>query len=356
MNHRIDRRRQAFTLVELLVVIAIIAVLLGLLLPAVQKVREAAARSQCQNNLKQLGLALHGYHDSYHFFPQNHRPASAQSSTVRERWFTHILPFIDQKPLATQYDESSNWDSSATTNPPVATGFPGNVTVAALPVALAQCPSAPESNRQDNNPAASTPEGWGPNNPPIVAVTDYAGVYGVHPSFAAATGIAPTSPYGIITNNVGKETAPVAITDVTDGTSNTILLAESAGRPFLYNNAGVRQGQDLTQHGVNGGGWSRPASDIWLIGFQDKNGTIPGGPYTVNAANGVDTTGVYPLTVPAGNPLGTDGSGQIFSFHTSGANVLLADGSVHLLEPSIAPAVIAALVTRANNDVVPNLP
>jgi prepilin-type N-terminal cleavage/methylation domain-containing protein/prepilin-type processing-associated H-X9-DG protein len=356
MNHRTDRRRKAFTLVELLVVVALVAVLLGLLLPAVQKVREAAARAQCQNNLKQLGLALHAYHDAYHFFPQNHRPASAQTSTVRERWFTHILPFIDQKPLATQYDDSSDWDSTSTTNPPVAAGYPGNLTVTSLPLKLARCPSAPESTRLDNNPAASSPEGWGANNPPIVAVTDYAGVYGVHPSFSAATGITPSNPYGIITNNVGKETAPVAITDVTDGSSNTILLAESAGRPFLFNNGGVMQGKDLTQHGVNGGGWSRPASDIWLVGFQDKNGTIPGGSYTVNAANGVDTTGVYPLTAPAGNPLGTDGSGQIFSFHTAGANVLLADGSVHLLEPSIAAGVTAALVTRASNDVVPSLP
>jgi prepilin-type processing-associated H-X9-DG protein len=94
-----------------------------------------------------------------------------------------------------------------------------------------------------------------------------------------------------------------------------------------------------------------------LIGFADKAGTIPGGSFTVNAANGIDTAGVYPLAVPTGAPLKNDGSGQIYGFHTNGANTVLVDGSVHLIDPSINPAVIAALVTRANNDVVnPPLP
>jgi prepilin-type processing-associated H-X9-DG protein len=89
-----------------------------------------------------------------------------------------------------------------------------------------------------------------------------------------------------------------------------------------------------------------------LIGFQDQGGTIPGGQYTVNAANGVDTFGAYPLTVPAGFPLGTDPSGQIYGFHGQVANILLADGSVREISKTIPAAVIAALVTRANNDIV----
>jgi prepilin-type N-terminal cleavage/methylation domain-containing protein len=105
------RRRQAFTLIELLVVIAIIGVLIGLLLPAVQQAREAANRSQCSNNLKQIGLALHNYHDQRKAIPQNHRPSGALGNSVRERWFTKILPYLDQNAIKSQYDETSNWDS-----------------------------------------------------------------------------------------------------------------------------------------------------------------------------------------------------------------------------------------------------
>src|SRR6266542_4133051 len=91
-----SKTRPGFTLVELLVVIAIIAVLVALLLPAIQKVRESANRAQCQNNLKQIGLAVQSFHDSKRNLPPNERPASAATSTVRLRWFTKILPYLDQ--------------------------------------------------------------------------------------------------------------------------------------------------------------------------------------------------------------------------------------------------------------------
>ena len=290
MKRSTMRQRSAFTLVELLVVIAIIAVLIALLIPAVQKVREAANRTSCQNNLKQIGIGVHAYHDSHSLLPQNHRPVAAAATTVRERWFTKILPYIDQSVLWNQYDESSNWDSSATTTPPAAAGFPGNLAIAQTPLQIAVCPSAPDTNRVDYNPANA---GW---TGPSVAVTDYAGVYGVHPLFWAANGLtAPTNPYGAITNNVGADKTPISLTDIIDGASNTIIVAESAGRPYVYASGGVRQSLDVTTVEVNGGGWVRPASEIWLIGFANKGGTTPGGPYAVNAANGLNAGGVYPV-------------------------------------------------------------
>jgi prepilin-type N-terminal cleavage/methylation domain-containing protein/prepilin-type processing-associated H-X9-DG protein len=364
------RSREGFTLIELLVVIAIIAVLIGLLLPAVQKARDASARLQCQNNLKQIGLGINTYHDAYHFLPQNHRPSNAQANTVRVRWFTKILPYIEQNPLYVQYDFTSNWDSGngVAGNPLPASGFPGNLTIAQQQIRIAQCPSAPDSSRTDTDPQATGgANGFGNTTSTNVAVTDYAGIYGVHPLFVAQFNLNPATGVGkfdgALTNNLAdanvggvNDIHPVAITDVSDGTSQTILVAESAGRPYLYQNGGVQQGTNLTVHSVNGGAWARPASEIWLVGFADRNGTIPVGSFTINAANGIDSGGAFPLTSPTSQALGTDGSGQIFGFHANGANVVLVDGSVHLIDPTITPAVLAALVTRANNDFASPLP
>jgi prepilin-type N-terminal cleavage/methylation domain-containing protein/prepilin-type processing-associated H-X9-DG protein len=332
MKARNRRRPSAFTLVELLVVIAILAVLMGLLLPAVQKVREAANRAKCQNNLKQIGLAVHCYHDARRFFPGNHRVAAV--SSVRERWFTKILPFLEQENLYKYYDPTTNWDS------------PTNLPVTATPIPIAQCPSTPNSNRQDFD------EANGFSNP-VVAVSDYAAIYGLWPTFLAANGIVQSNPLGIMTKGDGNQV--VTIADVYDGLSNTIFAVESAGRPYLYQNRTLVNSNYFVDQ-VNGGGWCRPATDLWIIGFADKAGTIPSGPYTINAANGLDALATYPLQVPTGAPLGTDGSGQICSFHPAGTNVLFADGSVRFLDgdpaTGVSPAVLAALVTRNGGEPV----
>lgn len=323
--------RTAFTLIELLVVVAIIAVLLGLLLPAVQKARESANRASCQNNLKQIGLALHGYHDSKGYFPGNQRPFA--TSSVRERWFTKILPYLDQGNIYSKYDETTNWDS------------PANLPFTSTFLKVAVCPSAPEPNRLDSNPAG--PLGWAA--PGTVAATDYGALYGVHNTFLQANGFTTQNWEGMLTKVDGRH---VTTAEVTDGTSNTIFVAESAGRPFLYNQGGVRQNASFQIQGVNGGGWCRPASDLWLIG-SSKDGTQVGGPFTINATNGFDHQQQYPLQIGS-PPLGVDPSGQIFAFHPGGANVLFADGSVRLLDQSIAPGIIGSLVTRAGGEVVPD--
>jgi prepilin-type processing-associated H-X9-DG protein len=212
-----------------------------------------------------------------------------------------------------------------------------------VPLSVATCPSTPFANRQDFN------EANGFSNL-VAAVTDYAAIYGVWPTYLSANGITQTNPYGVLTKVDGQH---ISAADITDGLSNTIYVTESAGKPYLYQNQ-VLVNTDYFSHGVNGGAWSRPASDIWLIGFADKAGTVPSGPWAINASNGLDHQGQYPLTVPAGAPLGIDGSGQIFSFHPAGVNALMADGSVRFLDADpvngVSPAVLAALVTRAGGE------
>jgi prepilin-type N-terminal cleavage/methylation domain-containing protein/prepilin-type processing-associated H-X9-DG protein len=329
---RLTDSRPAFTLIELLVVIAIIGVLIGLLLPAVQKVRDAALRTQCTNNLKQIGVALHSYHDANKYFPSNHRLSAANS--VRERWFTKLLPYLEQDNLYKYYDPTTNWDS------------PGNLQVTSVPLQVAVCPSTPNPNRLDFD------EQLGFTNLDV-AVTDYASIYGLWPTFLTANGLTSSNPLGVLSKTDGVY---ISTADISDGLSNTVYTVESAGKPYVYQGGKTLLNQNVFVDQVLGGGWCRPASDIWIIGWTDKTGTVPGGPWTINAANGIDTQGVYPSAVPTGAPTGTDGTGQIYSFHSGGANAQMADGSVRFFNSDpihgLSATVLAALVTRAGGEPV----
>jgi prepilin-type N-terminal cleavage/methylation domain-containing protein/prepilin-type processing-associated H-X9-DG protein len=313
MRHRPSR--QGFTLIELLVVIAIIAILVGLLLPAVQKVREAAARIQCTNNLKQLGLALHNFHDV-----NNHLPVSTNvgPGTPRSSAFTFLLPFFEQDNLYKQYNFNLNWYD------------PPNVPVGATPIKILLCPSSPNPIRLDGRPDAA----WNP----IVAVTDYGITTHVAQRLVSAGLVAYAGPGAMPKNETGPRFA-----DVTDGLSNTIFVAESAGRPQLYR-LNKMAGSPPTPK-VNGGGWSRAATAFSLEGSTADGSSSPG-PCGINCTNGFDFQS-YPDAY-----FGTDGSGAIYAFHPQGANALFGDGSVHFLKQSISIQTLAALITRSGGEVV----
>jgi prepilin-type N-terminal cleavage/methylation domain-containing protein len=319
MNRALSRR--GFTLIELLVAIAIIAVLIGLLLPAVQKVREAAARTKCQNNLKQLALALHDFESAKGYL----QSSIHTSETGRQGWAIFLLPYFEQDSIYKKFDLTVGWNEGSNNRALVGTRVP-----------MFACPTAPDPDRLDGAPDDAT---W----TPFAATTDYATIYGLDARLVA-TGLVANTPdvTGIMPRNLTTRFA-----DVLDGLANTILFAESAGRPQVWRN-GAPVGS-APQQRVNGGAWARPGSDFELKGATADGATFPG-PNAVNVTNGEDVRGQYPHPV-----YGTLGTGEVFAFHTAGANVALGDGSVRLIRATIPIRTFAALVTRAGGEVTGNL-
>jgi prepilin-type N-terminal cleavage/methylation domain-containing protein/prepilin-type processing-associated H-X9-DG protein len=297
-------RRRGFSLVELLVVIAIIAVLIGLLLPAVQKVREAANRMQCTNNLKQIGVALHSFHDTRGKFPpgqaQGPLPEAGVPGPARHGWGPYILPFIEQQQLQDRY----RWDLDSPD--------PLNQPVVATPLKVFQCPSVPEQNRFMTFAALS----WGGKG----ACGDYAPTFSVDPVLAQRGWADRAANYeGVLPPN-----RMTRLGDLTDGTANTILVTEDAGRPRQWR-AG-RPGPDQT---ILGGPWTGFNTGVILQGSSSDGQTQPG-LCAINCTN----------------------NREVYSFHPDGANAVLADGSVRFLKASVSIRTLAALITRAGGEVV----
>jgi prepilin-type N-terminal cleavage/methylation domain-containing protein len=238
-------RRPGFTLIELLVVIAIIAILIGLLVPAVQKVREAAARAQCQNNLKQLGLAMHTYHDVFKKFPYL-RSGGGQN---RHTWAMLLLPFIEQGNVFNQY-------KTPIAGVNMTDGFNNHTSTNATIVAL----------RQTQITIFFCPSRRGP--PSLSPITTGSTVTGLPGDYAACTGDTSTVPttgvFPLVNSNHMAATRRIA--DITDGTSNTIMLGEKHIQLTALNDP-ITDGMILsgseqqTYHRRAGASWPLAASE-----------------------------------------------------------------------------------------------
>lgn len=296
-------KRDAFTLIELLVSIAIIAVLIALLLPAVQQAREAARRTQCKNNLKQLGLAVHNYHDQFNTIVP-------LRIGMDHSWTSLLLPQLEQVNLYQHYDFDHPWDD------------PVNQDAVKTVLSFLHCPStAVDSNRLADigvGGLSASPTDYGPTN-----------VVHTSPHWLVPAG---TPTRGVIIGH-----SPGTLSQILDGTSNTIMFIEDAGRPEHWVNG--RRGPDNTSNGchnpdvkggkVVGSPWASRFNRVPLQGF-NKDGVSCFGLCVMNCTN----------------------NGEPYSFHSGGVQSAFADGHVRFISESIDAHLFSALITAHGGEVI----
>ena len=311
-------KKRAFTLIELLVVIAIIAVLIALLLPAVQQAREAARRSQCKNNMKQLGLALHNYHDTHSVFPPGGTTLLA-SARQGHNLFADILPYFDQAPVYNQM----NWSTSGWNTGSAAPTAHETATLKVLPALI--CPSS--------TTATYNGYGWYPGTTyPYLsgqAVTHYVAIMG-------SNRLSVRSTAGVFALN-GKK----SIRDVTDGTSNTMMLGEYSG---------YAKGQPPGQANMVGPnqtyGWFN-SSPAWF-GFYDYGDA---GVYGIQLG-AMKTVSYAPNSAWLFGGATTSFNQSLKSQHVGGVHCLLADGAVRFISENIALTTLYNLADIADGNVL----
>ena len=342
------RHSSGFTLIELLVVIAIIAVLIGLLLPAVQKVREAASRAKCQNNLKQLSLAVHNYESANASLPPAivNNPSggpipdlaaflkvgmtgTSGSHYARHGFLSIMLPYIEQdnvlKASTGGYNFRLDWND------------PANRPTSSVRIKTYECPSVP-GEHTINNPAAS---GWSP------AVGDYWPITRANsvPSVWTALGMTPPSATAgdPAFNSVLAANRRTSLLAASDGLSNTLMIGESGGRNQGWAVGKMYNDGSLASWGVRGA-WASESNNIVCAGTQ--------GPVTPGSAPaGKVSSGANALT---GIAINAWNQGELYGFHSGICNVTMGDGSVRSLRESITLAALQKLA--CSNDGYPNDP
>jgi prepilin-type N-terminal cleavage/methylation domain-containing protein/prepilin-type processing-associated H-X9-DG protein len=288
------RYRPGFTLVELLVVIAIIGILIALLLPAVQAAREAARRIQCTNHQKQLGLAMHNYHDVHQVFPYGYRD-EANTTHRRDCWYQRILPFIEQAPYYAQYEAYPTLYIFGSYTPRSIQG---------VVVATMMCPSDP------SGPAYG---GGGSDD-------GFQGNYAV----CAGGGVGTTTiDMNVLVSDPGGLFGPLSkrgMRDCVDGTSNQLLLSE-----------GMIRGSTGPMWGELGGYWGgAPHGSYAFSSAEPPNTSVPDRVYTCKSTT-------WPKApCQSGNTDGLSGRWNFArSYHPGGVNAVLADGSVRFVSDTV---------------------